>query len=91
MCCAGGGSVDLHAALKQWVKDQGLKRYIRVCKSGCMDRCEDGPNALIMPDNTWICGLDEAGLEVLKRSLAAEFDAVRGAGGVAPDAARPTD
>lgn len=73
VCCAAGGSVDLHAALKAWVKDNGLQRYVRVCKSGCMDRCEEGPNALVMPDNTWICGLDPDGLEALKTSLAEEF------------------
>ena len=74
VCCAAGGSIDLHADLKQWVKDQGLQRYIRVCKSGCMDRCEQGPNLLVMPDNAWICGLDRTGLEILKATLAAEFE-----------------
>lgn len=73
VCCASGGSVDLHASLKAWVKEQGLRRYIRVCKSGCMDRCEEGPNAMVMPDNTWMCGLDEGRLAALKASLAAEF------------------
>ena len=69
VCCAEGGSVALHADLKQWVKDQRLKRHIRVCKSGCMDRCEEGPNVLVMPDNVWISGLDEAGVEALKAQL----------------------
>ncbi len=69
VCCAERGSVALHADLKQWVKDQKLKRHIRVCKSGCMDRCEEGPNVLMMPDNIWISGLDEAGVEALKQQL----------------------
>tara|TARA_R110001592_G_scaffold38582_1_gene127111 strand:+ start:235 stop:555 length:321 start_codon:yes stop_codon:yes gene_type:complete len=69
VCCAEGGSVALHADLKQWVKDQQLRRHIRVCKSGCMDRCEEGPNVLIMPDNVWVSGLDEAGLATLKARL----------------------
>lgn len=73
VCCAGNGSVELHADLKEWVARQGLKRYIRVCKSGCMDRCEDGPNALLMPDNIWVCGLDRPALEELKAALLAEF------------------
>lgn len=73
VCCAWNGSVDLHANLKQWVKEQGLQRFIRVCKSGCMDRCEAGPNLLVMPDNQWICGLDAAGLEAFKATLAREF------------------
>jgi len=73
ICCAAGGAVELHADLKQWVKAQGLQRHIRICKSGCMDRCEAGPNALVMPDNEWISGLDPAGLEALKAALAREF------------------
>ena len=76
VCCAERGSADLHADLKQWVKEQRLQRYIRVCKSGCMDRCESGPNVLVMPDNQWICGLDHAGLAALKAMLAREFEAV---------------
>lgn len=86
VCCGGRGSIDLHAELKQWVKDRGLKRYIRVCKSGCMDRCEAGPNVLVMPDNIWIRGLDRAALEELKATLAAEFETGRPAQGKAPDA-----
>jgi (2Fe-2S) ferredoxin len=69
VCCAGRDSVALHADLKEWVAQQGLKRYVRVCKSGCMDRCEDGPNALIMPDNIWVCGLDRDGLDALKTRI----------------------
>jgi len=84
VCCAEGDSVALHAELKRWVKEQRLNRYIRVCKSGCMDRCEAGPNVLIMPDNTWISGLDQEGLEALKAQLLADMvllpDNPRGSG-----------
>lgn len=75
VCCAGRGSAALHADLKDWVAQQGLKRHIRVCKSGCMDRCEEGPNALVLPDNIWISGLDREGLDSLKVGLLAEFGA----------------
>lgn len=75
ICCAGQGSAALHADLKDWVAQQGLKRYIRVSKSGCMDRCEEGPNALVLPDNIWISGLDREGLDSLKVRLLAEFGA----------------
>lgn len=77
VCCSGRDSVALHAALKEWVATQGLKRYVRVCKSGCMDRCEEGPNILVMPDNTWFCGVDGEGLEQIKTRLLAEFSADR--------------
>lgn len=73
VCCAGKGSVELHAELKEWVARNGLKRFVRVCKSGCMDRCEEGPNALVMPDNVWICALDSQALDELKAGLLVEF------------------
>lgn len=69
VCCAAQGGVALHAELKEWVASQGLKRYVRICKSGCMDRCEAGPNALVMPDNIWVSGLNMAGLEELKARI----------------------
>lgn len=74
VCCAGQDSIALHAELKAWVAINGLKRHVRICKSGCMDRCEEGPNALVMPDNLWISGLDRAALEAVKAQLAEEFD-----------------
>jgi len=73
VCCAGRESAELHAELKEWVAAHGLKRFVRVCKSGCMDRCEEGPNVLVMPDNAWFSGLDREALEKLKAWLAAEF------------------
>ena len=69
VCCSERDSIELHADLKQWVKDNKLKRHIRVCKSGCMDRCEEGPNILIMPDNQWLSGLEQHDLEALKAKL----------------------
>jgi (2Fe-2S) ferredoxin len=34
--------------LKKGVLDRGLKGRVRVCKSGCQDRCEEGPNVVIV-------------------------------------------
>lgn len=80
VCCSGRGSVALHAELKEWVAAQGLKRFVRVCKSGCMDRCEEGPNVMVMPDNTWLCGVEGEGLARIKTQLLEEFSAVRRGG-----------
>ncbi len=73
VCCSERGSIELHADLKQWVKDQNLRHHIRVCKSGCMDRCEEGPNMLVMPDNVWISDLDADAVAAFKAELLAEF------------------
>lgn len=54
VCCAAGRGQEIRDALKRLVKERGLKSRIRVSQSGCMDRCEDGPNVMIFPDNRWI-------------------------------------
>jgi (2Fe-2S) ferredoxin len=72
VCCAGRGSVELHAKLKEMVKARGHRVRIRVSKSGCMDRCEEGPNMMIFPDNVWLCGVEEGDLEEIVRRLVGE-------------------
>jgi (2Fe-2S) ferredoxin len=57
ICCAAGGSDAIRDALKALVKENGLKNKIRVCKSGCMDVCERGPNVMVFPDQAWLSGV----------------------------------
>ncbi len=45
---------ELHAKLKEAVKQAGLANKIRVSKSGCLDMCEEGANILIYPENLWL-------------------------------------
>lgn len=54
--CGAIGGAELREQLKALVKEHGLADRIRVCSSGCMDVCEEGPNAMVFPDNHWICG-----------------------------------
>ena len=54
--CAGPGGLELRERLKALVKEHGLSDRIRISSSGCMDVCEEGPNAMVFPDNRWICG-----------------------------------
>lgn len=55
--CGGCGGGEIHARLKELVKERGLRVEVRVSKSGCMDRCELGPNVMIFPDNIWLSGV----------------------------------
>ncbi|HOD50672.1 MAG TPA: (2Fe-2S) ferredoxin domain-containing protein [Candidatus Hydrogenedentes bacterium] len=75
-CCANSGGAALHARLKEMVKERGLRGRIRVSKSGCMNRCEAGPNIMVFPDNVWYShageGDVEAIFECLVESLRAE-------------------
>lgn len=75
VCCADGGGKCLRDTLKQMVKDKGLRGRIRVSASGCMDRCEDGPNIMIFPDNIWYSGVQEADLPALLDSLIDSLEA----------------
>jgi len=65
VCCAGGGGAELRTKLKAMVKERQLAHLIRVSQSGCMDRCEKGPNIMVFPDNVWYCGVQEADLETI--------------------------
>lgn len=53
----GGAVLD---RLKSFVKAHGLEGRVRVAKSGCQERCESGPNAVVFPDNAFFSGLGEA-------------------------------
>lgn len=57
--CAGAGrdGLEVLEALKAEVKARGLKGRVRVARSGCLDLCEQGPNAFLYPDAAWFKGL----------------------------------
>ncbi len=63
ICCAVGGGCELRDALKGMVKARGLKGRVRVSASGCMDKCEEGPNVMIFPDNVWLSGVRASDLQ----------------------------
>jgi (2Fe-2S) ferredoxin len=59
-CCSQRGSDRIRDLLKDWVKRHGLDDRVRVSKSGCLDRCSEGPNVMIFPDGIWYRGVTEA-------------------------------
>lgn len=72
VACAnpGRGGLELCAALKAGVKQAGLKGKVRVARSGCLDLCEQGPNAFLYPSGEWFSGLTEADVPALVEKLA---------------------
>ena len=69
-CCAEGDSVDLRNYMKAKAKQMGIQN-IRVNSSGCLDRCEIGPNMVIYPEGVWYrCTTFEEVDEVLDTHLA---------------------
>ena len=64
------GGVELCESLKHAVKEKGLKGKIRVAKSGCLDLCEQGPNAFVYPGGEWLSHMAMADLPELVKKLA---------------------
>jgi len=69
VCCAANGGQAIRDKLKALVKENRLRNKIRVSQSGCMDRCEQGPNVMVFPDNVWLCGVSEDDVEAIFDSL----------------------
>ncbi len=68
-CCAGKGSREIHALLKEAVKSRGLNTQIRVSRSGCMGRCGTGPNIMVFPDGIWYSGVSAADIEMVVQEI----------------------
>ncbi len=66
----GRGGLELCESLKHAVKEKGLKDRIRVARSGCLDLCEEGPNAFVYPGGEWLSGVTAADVPGIIEKLA---------------------
>ena len=66
-CCSQRDSQTLRAELKAYVNTHGLQGQIRISQSGCQDRCAQGPNIMVFPDNVWYSGVTPADIPVIIR------------------------
>jgi (2Fe-2S) ferredoxin len=55
--CPADGGLRVYQALKDGVRDRGLKKTVRVNKSGCLDQCGNGPMVVVYPDDIWYAGV----------------------------------
>lgn len=70
--CAGEGRCGekVLEALKTYVKENHLESKVRVAKSGCQERCENGPSVAIMPQNIMLEGVNQNDIpEIIKTFL----------------------
>jgi (2Fe-2S) ferredoxin len=51
-CCSAGGSEKMRGYMREQARALGIEN-IRVNVSGCLDRCELGPNMVIYPEGVW--------------------------------------
>lgn len=72
----GSDAMRLHA--KQRVKALGLAGPggVRVNAAGCLDRCEEGPVAVVYPDAVWYTYVDEEDIDEIVDSHLANGQAV---------------
>lgn len=64
-CCAAKDSEAMRDFAKRRAKELGLagKGGVRVNAAGCLDRCSEGPVAVVYPEAVWYTYVDEADIE----------------------------
>ena len=71
-CCQDAGADSARAYAKERVKQLGLAGPggVRVNKAGCLDRCEEGPVAVVYPEGTWYTYVDKEDIdEIVEQHL----------------------
>lgn len=70
VCCADSGAEQAFKYAKDRVKAMGLDGpgKVRVNKAGCLDRCEEGPCAVIYPEGVWYHYVDEHDIDEIIES-----------------------
>jgi len=69
--CAARGSVELHAQLKELLKQRGLAEVeARACTSSCLDTCLSGPSIAVEPDHYFYGRVQAADLPEIVDALA---------------------
>jgi len=68
--CSTKGSLQMLEELKAWSKTQGFSKKVRINKSGCLGRCEEGVVAVAYPAGEWIVNAGTHDLEAMKKFIA---------------------
>ena len=55
ICCQQHNAREMRDAVKKYSKELGLtgQGKIRINIAGCLDRCDEGPIAVVYPDAVW--------------------------------------
>lgn len=71
-CCNAKGASALRDYAKGRVKALGLAGAgkVRINQAGCLDRCEEGPCAVVYPDAVWYTYVDRGDIdEIIEEHL----------------------
>lgn len=65
-CCQQCNAQAMRDYAKQRTKELGIakgKGTVRVNIAGCLDRCEEGPVAVVYPDDVWYTYVDQEDID----------------------------
>lgn len=64
-CCADKGAQAAQEHAKRRIKQLDLngRGKIRINKSGCLDRCDEGPVLVVYPEGTWYTYVDTSDID----------------------------
>ena len=62
-CGTCHGSQGIGENFRRYLKKNGLNQRFRATISGCLGPCDQGPHAVVMPDNIWYSGFGEEDVE----------------------------
>jgi (2Fe-2S) ferredoxin len=64
-CCQNYGAQAMRDYAKQRCKELDItgKDKVRVNIAGCLDRCEEGPVAVVYPDDVWYTYVDQEDID----------------------------
>jgi len=51
--CPGEGADAVLDTLRKEIQARGLKKEVRINKSGCLDQCGNGPMIVVYPEAVW--------------------------------------
>lgn len=63
--CPLSGSEGVCQKLREKIAELGLKKQIRINKSGCLDQCGNGVMAVVYPESVWYANLTIADVDEL--------------------------
>jgi (2Fe-2S) ferredoxin len=68
LSCGESHGLELVSEFKKRIKDAGLKKKIRVNKSGCLGICDFGPTIAIYPEGIFYVGVHKADVDEIVNS-----------------------
>lgn len=67
--CLKRGGKKLYQSLEATLSDRGLQNQVKIERTGCLKRCSQAPNMVLMPGKTRLSGMHPEALATLLENL----------------------